>query len=425
MIALVDANNFYVSCERVFDPSLEGRPVAVLSNNDGCVISRSAECKALGIEMGTPYFKLRSRAKALGLLFRSSNYELYGDMSARIVSVLGMFTPDVEQYSIDEAFLHLALPADADWAMLGAEIRSRVLRWVGIPCGVGFAPTRTLAKIANHIGKKRPGGVFVMPADPAPLLATLPIEEVWGVGRHLAERLRRIGIRDAQALASRPMDHFRRRGFSVTLERTALELRGIPATDSDPLECDDPQSVGVSRMFGAPVERLEDIEEALCCHAATAAEKLRRVGCVAAGANAFVQECAPSRTGGWSDAAWWTPFQTAEVVFDAPTAATPTILDAMRPMAARLFARGRRYRRAGVLLHGIERAGTAADLFTGDPSNTKAARLSVALDAVNAKFGRGTVFPAATGIERPWTMKRELLSPCPTTRWSDLLVAKA
>ena len=425
MIALVDANNFYVSCERVFDPSLEGRPVAVLSNNDGCVISRSAECKKLDVEMGTPYFKLRPRAKALGLVFRSSNYELYGDMSARIVSVLGMFTPDVEQYSIDEAFLHLALPADTDWAALGAEIRARVLRWVGIPCGVGFAPTRTLAKIANHIGKKRPGGVFVMPDDPAPILAALPVEEVWGVGRRLAERLRRLGFRDAQSLASRPPEYFRRRGFSVTLERTALELRGIPATDADPLERDDPQSVGVSRMFGTPVERLEDIEEALCSHAAAAAEKLRRSGCVAAGANVFVQECAPPGTGGWSDATWWTPFQTTEVVFGAPTAATPTILGAVRPAAARLFARGRRYRRAGVLLHGIERAGLAADLFAGDPSDTKPARLSAALDAVNAKFGRGTVFPAATGVERPWAMKRELLSPCPTTRWSDLLVARA
>ena len=177
MIALVDANSFYVSCERVFDPRLEGRPVAVLSNNDGCVISRSAECKALGIEMGTPYFKLRDRAKALGLVFRSSNYELYGDLSARIVQTLGTFTPDVEQYSIDEAFLHLSLPADTDWEALGATIRARVLRWTGIPCGVGFAPTRTLAKIANHIGKRRPGGVFAMPADPEPLLAKLSVEE--------------------------------------------------------------------------------------------------------------------------------------------------------------------------------------------------------------------------------------------------------
>lgn len=425
MIALVDANNFYVSCERAFDPRLEGRPVAVLSNNDGCVISRSAECKALGIGMGTPYFKLRGRAAELGLVFRSSNYELYGDVSARIVATLGTFTPDVEQYSIDEAFLHFSLPADTDWAALGARIRARVLRWTGIPCGVGFAPTRTLAKIANHAGKRLPGGVFEMPADPRPLLSSLPVEEVWGVGRRLAERLRRAGVRNAWDLAVRPRDFFRRHRFAVTLERTALELRGLPATEADPLDRENPQSVFVSRMFGAPVSRLCDLEEAVASHASAAAEKLRASGSVAAGANVCVQECAPPGTGGWSDANGWTPFLTATVPFPAPTASTPDILAAVRPAAARLFVEGRRYRRAGVLLCGVEPASGAADLFAGDPSDSKGAKLSAALDAVNARFGRGTVFLAATGTVRPWKMKRGMLSPCPTTRWTDLLVAKA
>ena len=424
MIALVDANNFYVSCERVFDPGLEGKPVAVLSNNDGCVISRSAECKDLGIEMGTPYYQLRNRAKALGLVFRSSNYELYGDLSARIVATLGTFTPDVEQYSIDEAFLHLSPPSGTDWEALGAEIRRRVLRWVGIPCGVGFAPTRTLAKIANHIGKKRPGGVFAMPDDPRDLLSELPVEEVWGVGRRLAERLRNAGVRDAWALATRPPDFFRRHRFAVTVERTAVELRGFPATDADSVGHDNPQSINVSRMFGQPVTELASIEEALAAHASAAAEKLRRYGAVASGANVYIQECAPTGTGGWSDRNWWTPFLTATVTFPAPTAATPTILAALQSAASRLFVRGRRYRRAGVLLCGIEPAASAADLFNGDPSETKAAKLSAVLDTVNAKFGRGTAFLAATGTARPWKMKRDMLSPCPTTRWQDILVVK-
>ncbi|MBQ9726020.1 MAG: Y-family DNA polymerase [Kiritimatiellae bacterium] len=425
MIALVDANNFYVSCERAFDPRLEGRPVAVLSNNDGCVISRSAECKALGIEMGTPFFKLRGRAKTLGLVFRSSNYELYGDLSSRIVQTLGTFAPDVEQYSIDEAFLHFALPPDTDWAALGAAVRARVLRWTGIPCGVGFAPTRTLAKIANHAAKKTPGGVFAMPEDPAPLLSKLPVEEIWGVGRRLAERIRRAGVPDAWTLATRPRDFFRRHRFAVTVERTALELRGVPATGPDPIDRENPQSINVSRMFGRPVTELSELEEAVAAHASAAAEKLRKTGSVAAAANVCVQECAPPGTGGWDDANWWTPFLSATVAFPAPTAATPAILAAIRPAVARLFARGRRYRRAGVLLCGIEKAAGAADLFAGDPSETKEAKLSAALDAVNARFGRGTVFLAATGTGRPWKMKRDLLSPCPTTRWSDLLVAKA
>ena len=425
MIALVDANNFYVSCERAFDPRLEGRPVAVLSNNDGCVISRSQECKALGIEMGTPHFKLRGRARALGLVFRSSNYELYGDLSARIVATLGTFTPDVEPYSIDESFLHLSPPEGTDLDELGARIRARVLQWTGIPCGVGFARTRTLAKIANHMGKRSPSGTFAMPEDPSEILAALPVGEVWGVGRKLGERLRRAGVRDALSLARKDADFFRRNRFAVTLERTAFELRGLPATDADPLERENPQSVNVSRMFGVPVSRLEDLEEAVAAYAAAAAEKLRKTASVASAANVYVQECAPPGTGGWGDAAWWTPFLSRTVAFRAATSSTPEILAAVRPAAARLFALGRRYRRAGVLLCGVEPAAGAADLFAEDPAATPGAKLSAVLDAVNAKFGRGAVFPAATGTVRLWRMKRDYLSPRPTTRWSEILVAKA
>ncbi len=430
MIALVDANNFYVSCERVFDPRLEGRPVAVLSNNDGCVISRSAECKALGVEMGTPYFKLQQSAASIaaGLVFRSSNYELYGDLSARIVSTLGTFTPEVEQYSIDEAFMHLSSSLGPDWTGLGRRIRGRVMRWTGVPCGVGFAPTRTLAKIANHAAKKTDGGVFAMPETPEgrdTLLAALPLEEVWGVGRRLAPRLRRMGVRTALDLANRPPEFFRRHSLAVTLERTAAELRGIPAIGADPVERENPKSIGVSRMFGAPVTNAASVCEAVAAYAAAGAEKLRRTSSVAACATVFLQQCAPPGTDGWNDRNWWTPFETAAVAFPRPTAATPEILAAVRPAAARLFVDGRRYRRAGILFCGVEPASGAADLFSGDPSDSKAARLSAAMDAVNARFGRGAVFPASSGTERKWQMKRELLSPCPTTRWREILVAKA
>ncbi len=425
MIALVDANNFYVSCERVFDPKLEGQAVAVLSNNDGCVISRSPECKALKIGMGTPYFKL----KRSGIVFRSSNYELYGNMSARMAATLGTFTPDVEQCSIDEAFLHFAGSAPADrvggWEALGRIIHGRVKRWTGIPCGVGFATTRTLAKIANHIGKKRPGGVFVMPDDASGVLAGLPVGEVWGVGRRLAERLQRTGIRDALALAKCTREFFKRWKFAVTLERTAMELRGIPATEADPLEREDMQSVGVSRMFGTPVEDAQGLEEAVSGHAASAAAKLRKAGMVASVANVYVQECAPPGTGGWNDQNWWTPFLAVTVPFAAPTSATPDILSAVRPAVGRLFVSGKRYRRAGVLLCGLERAGLALDLFRGDPAKRPAAKLSAVADAINARFGRGTVFFAAEGTERKWKMKREMLSGCPTTRWAEVLVANA
>ena len=423
MIALVDANNFYVSCERAFDPKLEGKPIAVLSNNDGCVISRSPECKALGVEMGTPYFKL----KDTGLIFRSSNYELYGDMSARIVATLGTFTPDVEQYSIDEAFLHFDEGAGrraGGWAALGKAIRSRVLQWTGIPCGVGFAPTRTLAKIANHIGKKRSGGVFAMPENANEVLETLPIEEVWGVGRRLVERLHRAGVWHAGQLARCGQEFFRRHKFAVTLARTAMELQGVPATEADPMERESPQSVNVSRMFGEPVTDAAGLCEAVATHASAAAAKLRKTGMVASGANVYVQECAPPGTGGWTDSNWWTPFITATVSFDTPTSATGEILSALRPAVEGLFVPGKRYRRAGVLFFGLEKEGAAGDLFHGRPSERPASKLSATVDAINARMGRGTVFFAASGVERKWKMKREMLSGHYTTSWDELLGVK-
>ena len=423
MISLVDANNFYVSCERAFNPKLEGKPVAVLSNNDGCVISRSPECKALGIEMGTPYFKL----KDTGILFRSSNYELYGDMSARIAATLGTFTPDVEQYSIDEVFLHFDDGAGrraGGWEALGKAIRARVLKWTGVPCGVGFAPTRTLAKIANHIGKKLPGGGYVMPENPNAVLEGLPVEEVWGVGRRLAERLQRFGVSTAWKLAMCGPEFFRRGHFAVTLARTAMELRGIPATEADPVERENPQSVNVSRMFGKPGTDVEGLSEAVATHASAAAAKLRKAGMVASGANVFVQESAPSRTGGWKDENWWTPFFTSTVTFATPTAATGEILSALRPAVEGLFVPGKRYRRAGVLFFGLEREGAAGDLFHGRPSERPASKLSATVDAINARLGRGTVFFAASGVERKWKMKREMLSSRYTTCWDELLVVK-
>ena len=421
MIALADANNFYVSCERAFAPRLEGQPVAVLSNNDGCVISRSPECKALGIEMGTPYFKL----KTSGLVFRSSNYELYGNVSGRIAAVLGTFTPEVERYSIDEAFLHFGDKEPAGgWESLGKAIRERVLRWTGIPCGVGLAPTRTLAKIANHIAKKREDGVYAMPADPRGVLERLPVEEVWGVGRRLSGRLQRSGVSTAWALAQCSREFFRRGRFAVTLERTALELRGIPATEPEPLERENPQSVNVSRMFGKPVTDAQGLGEAVSAYASAAAEKIRKAGMVASVADVYVQECARPGHGGWNDPDWWTPFLTVTVSFPSPTSATSEILSAVRPVAESLFLEGKRYRRAGVLLCGLERAEAAADLFRGDPLSRPAAKLSAAVDAINAKFGRGRLFYASEGTTKEWKMKREMLSGRPTTRWGELLVAR-
>lgn len=417
MIGLVDANNFYVSCERVFDASLRGRSVAVLSNNDGCVISCSQEFKDLGIPRGTPYFQLADRK---GLFFRSSNYALYGDLSRRIVSILSDFAPDVRPYSIDESFIELSPAGDPDWDALGASLRARILRWVGIPCGVGFAPTHTLAKIANHIGKKLPSGVFTMPADPRPVLERVPVEDVWGVGRGLVEKVRRLGVRSAWDLARQDPARLQRL-HGVGLARTALELRGTPALQREDFETV-AKSVSASRSFGTPATTLQELSESASNHVAEAAEKLRGYHMRAAGANVYFQIFRPHCD--WS-VAGLPGGAAATVTFPEPTDDTSAMLDAIAPHFPGLFQPGQRYRKTGVVLFGLEPASVRRLGLFGDAGRPdRGGALYRAVDALNARFGRRTVYPLAEGIDRPWQMRREFLSPSWTTSWSDLPVAR-
>jgi DNA polymerase V len=414
MIGLVDGNNFYVSCERVFDTSLEGRPVAVLSNNDGCVISRSQEAKALGIAMGAPYFQLKRDAARLGLVFKSSNYALYGDMSRRLVAILGHFAPEVLPYSIDEAFVVVNLPAGQSYAEHGTAMRATILQWIGIPCGVGFAPTKTLAKIANHIGKKRPDGVFVMPTPADPVLRDLPVGEVWGIGSRLVEKLGRIGVRTALQLAQRDTLDLQKR-FSVTVARTGLELRGVSAVED---ECPETlsQSLSCSRSFGHPVVAFAELEEAVAFYTAAAAEKLRQERQVAAGINLYFQhypEYGPAPQEGG--------FASTTVAFPEPTDDTSAMLRALRPFARGLFVEGRRYKKAGVVFFGLEpKALVEQDLFRRAKSDPKRDNLYQAVDQINSRLGRGKVFTLSSGIERPWMMRRDMLTPNYTTSWDDL-----
>ena len=414
MIGLVDGNNFFVSCERVFDPSLEGKPVAVLSNNDGCCISRSNEFKALKIPMGTPYFQLKPLIEPYGLVLRSSNYELYGDLSRRVIAVLGNFSPDVEQYSIDEAFIHVTLPPGGDYGEFGRTVRRTILQWVGIPCGVGFAPSRTLAKIANHIGKKRPEGVFVMPDDPREILENLPVSEVWGVGRRLAPKLEKLGLRTAWLLACADANDLRRK-FSVILAKTILELRGESVMEHEDPEAP-PQSVSHSRSFGRPVTELDELAESVCTYTARAAEKLRRERQLAAGVNVYFQyypEYSPEKLAGG--------ITSASVPFETPTADTGAMLAAIRPRLRGMFLPGRRYKKSGVVFFGLESGeNRQTDLFASSDGDEKADRLSHALDRINARYGRGMVFHLSEGIEKPWRMKREMLTPNYTTTWDQL-----
>ena len=415
MIGLVDGNNFFVSCERVFNRRLVGRPVAVLSNNDGCCVSRSNEFKALGIPMGTPYFQLKDREASGELFFCSSNYELYGDLSNRIVSILREEAVDVEQYSIDEAFIYPPTTAAADYPAYGRRLRAKILRWVGIPCGVGFASTKTLAKLANHIAKKRPDGVFLMPDDPTEILAALPTREVWGVGRHLPAKLRAVRIITAQQLRDAPDETIRSVG-GVTLLRTAMELRGVPCCEDRDYDAA-PDSVSCSRSFGTPATTLDALDESIASFAAQAAAKLRRHGLLAAGGNIYAQIFA---AGGGGD------FVGRTVAFPAPTDATNEMLRAFRPEVAALFTPGLRYRKTGVVFFGLEKPGTPqqADLFDASPPPERS-RLYKAVDALNARYGKGKVFSAAEGIgPRPWQMKRSKLSKRPTTRWDELMIVR-
>ena len=423
MIGLVDGNNFYVSCERVVNPKLRGRPVAVLSNNDGCCVAMSPEFKALGIPRGTPYYQLKDREYPKGdLVFCSSNYELYGDLSRRIIEVLRERAVDVEQYSIDEAFVYPPTTECANLMEYGRSVRAQVLQWVGIPCGVGFAKTKTLAKIANHIGKKRPDGVFVMPDDPTAILAKLPADEVWGVGRRLPVKLRAERIFTAKDLRDAPDDVIRSVG-GVTLLRTATELRGVPCNqdrDSDA----DPDSVSCSRSFGEQVTTMDALMESIASFTAQAATKLRRHGMLATGCNVYAQVARPGmfeNGGGWDSS-----FYGYTVAFPEPTDATNVMVRAIREQVDSLFVQGAKYRKSGVVFFGLEKAGTAyqADLFAPAVTHEKS-RLYQAIDALNAKLGKGKVFSAAEGVGKPtWAMKRAKLSKRATTNWNELLVVR-
>ena len=415
MIGLVDVNNCFVSCERVFNRSLVGRPVAVLSNNDGCCVARSNEFKALGIAMGTPYFQLKNREKSGELVFCSSIYELYGDMSRRLISILRDEALDVEQYSIDEAFIVPPNRPDLGYAEYGKRLRAKILRWIGLPCGIGFAATKTLAKIADHIAKKRPEGVFVLPDDPTDILAELPADEVWGVGRRLVVKLRAEQIFTAKDLRDARDDVIRSVG-GVVLLRTAQELRGIPSNEEKDYDAD-PDSVSCSRSFGEPVTTLDGLAESLASFTAQAAAKLRKHGLLAAGCNVYAQIF---HSGGGGD------FLGRTVMFPTPSDATNEMLKAIREEVDALYIPGTRYRKTGVVFFGLEKVGTARQLDLFSPvEKSEASPLYKAIDSLNKRYGKGKVFSAAEGLgERSWKMKRSKLSKRSTTRWDELMTVR-
>ena len=422
-VALVDCNNFYASCERVFNPGLEGQPLVVLSNNDGCVVARSPEAKALGIEMCTPWFKIEKWAKRHGVTAYSSNYTLYGDMSARVMGVLSQCSPHQEIYSIDECFLGLAGFESRDLTAYGQIIRRRVKQWTGIPVSVGIAPTKTLAKLANHVAKKQAGYAGVCdlggfsPQALDTLLDSLPVCEVWGVGRNISQRLGALKIHTVQDLKGADLRWIRQQ-FSLTLERTVAELKGIPCIELETAMSNKHQIMS-SRSFGKSVETLQELGEAVSSYTTRAAEKLRSQGSVASSIGVYLLT---------------NPFKPDEpqyqssliVPLSTPSEDTRQLIKAALQGLMHIYRTGFKYKKAGIILMGLERKEHRPRTLFDDPAaEARSERLMHLMDSINTRMGRDVLKPAASGIEKPWRMRRDRISAHYTTDWQELPVVIA
>lgn len=415
MFALLDGNAFYCSCEQVFDVSLRGKPLVVLSNNDGCVIARTDQAKALGVKMGHPAHELRDLKSHQGLRTRSANFCLYGDLSRRVVEILRDAVPNVEPYSIDETFLdmsHVKQPLP-----LARELHGRIKRWVGIPNCVGIGPTKTLAKVANKIAKRGAGVLDLSdPAACSGALESLPVEDIWGVGRRWSAKLRALGITTALELRDAPpqaiMD-----GFGVVMQRTQRELQGLSCIALQQVE-PDRQQIIVSRSFGERVDDHEMVAHAIYSFAERACIKMRARGLV----------CSALTISAASDPfrpALRQHFPTRTFQFTSATSDTSVVLRAVkRLMGTRFLQDGVSYKRAGIVMMDLTRPeNLQSNLFA--PATQGNAVLMDAMDQINMRFGRGTAGMGATGWQtRPaWGMRQSNLSPRYTTRASDLPTA--
>jgi DNA polymerase V len=419
IFALVDCNNFYASCERVFNPMLEGKPIVVLSNNDGCVVARSNEAKVLGIKMGMPEFQIRPLLRAHHVHVFSSNYTLYGDLSQRVMETLEQFCSDLEIYSIDEAFLSLSGFTSRNLTEYGRTIGLTVKRWTGIPVSVGIAETKTLAKIANRVAKRTPdmGGVCDLLACPdrETLLGRVAVEDVWGIGPNHAHMLKQHGITTALQLRQADDQWIRKRMGIVGL-RLVMELRGVSCLELE--QCPAPkQSLTCSRAFGKLISTLAEMEEAVSVYTSRVAEKLRR-GRLAA---TVLTVCLTTNE-----------FKEGPQYSNALTLKLPVVTDttselircALQGIRA-IYRDGYLYKKAGVMLTGLVPAGqTQADLFD-DRDRGKSKQLMSALDSINDRWGADTLHYASNGISKPWKTQCHRRSPAYTTDWNALPIVNA
>lgn len=421
-IALVDCNNFYVSCERVFNPALESKPVVVLSNNDGCAVARSGEVKALGVKMAEPWFKMEKLAKQHGIIALSSNYTLYGDISARVMSILSTFSPKQEIYSIDECFLDLDGFDPHSLVVYGQTIRKTIKQQVGIPVCVGIASTKTLAKLANHCAKKRYAGKDGVcdfgrysTTQISKLFTTIPVGDIWGVGRKISEKLISMKIETVEDLRTANPSRMRQQ-FSIVLERTIKELNGTPCIELD--EAGTPrQQIMVSRSFGQEVSNIDDLSESVAYFATSAVEKMRKDGSVATSLCVFIQtnpfkEKSPQYN------------RSVVVPMGEPTGDTVKLVNAAIHGLSSIYRDGFSYKKSGVLLMGLQpKDAIQSSLFDDVAEQDKSNKLMGVMDSINRRMGKGIMTIAASGTQQRWAMRRDSKSPNYTTDWDELPVA--
>jgi DNA polymerase V len=416
---LADCNNFYASCERLFNPKLHNVPIAVLSNNDGCVVSRSQEAKNLDIKMGVPYFQIKDFCNMHQVFVCSSNYLLYGDLSARVMNILSQESVDLEVYSIDEAFLNYPIPPDEGWAVANCiALRNKLSKWVGLPVSFGIAPTKTLAKIANDLAKKNPEiGVFDLRSSEIckQVLQQYPIGAVWGIGSRLALLLK--GMRVQSAWDFTHMDAaLVRRKMGVIGTRMQLELQG---TSCRVLEYPQAKkSIMTSRSFGSAVTKKEELAEALATYISSACAKLRTQKSCAQALYVFLELSLDQTTTARRQ-------YTCTESFTSPTSDTPYIITAAKKMLEKIFVVGQRYKKCGIiLLDLLSEEAVVTDLFQGVADPRRKAAMQV-VDALNARFSKNKVFFGAAGVHSKWKMRCDKRSPYNTVEWKCLPIVKA
>ena len=417
-IALIDCNSFYASCERIFNPKLLGKPIVVLSNNDGCIITRSAEAKALGIKMGEPYFKAKKIIEKNNVKVFSSNYSLYGDISQRVMEILLGFSPEVEIYSIDEAFLNFKGFKNHELLTYCKHIRQTIKQWVGIPVSIGVGSTKTLSKIANHLAKKEADyeGICILKSDEKieEALNRIEIGDVWGIGRHFSKFLRNYEVRTAKQFAF--LDRrWIRKNMGVVGEKIQLELCGVSCLDLELLPSPK-KSCCVSRSFSRPIEKIEELQESIANYGSRVAEKIREEGLIAQSMSIFVLTNHFNKKEKQYSSS-------IKLQLDYPTSDSKLIVKRAVEGIKRIYKEGYRYKKAGIILYELHSSSSVRGLLDYDKPRTDS--LMRSLDEINYRYGSATLRLAAEGIRRSWHMRREKVSPCYTTSFDQLMIVKS